>query len=499
MDDYDNILSSVQIYGRSAGKSPLDGEPEKLQETMRIALDMLYTSAVEDSLEYHTPLQNSAAKFELLVSPSRTANASWPKASPCSRKNDPTGMLDQDELDFRALEGISYTLSLTPELLAKYQRAGKALIPDKANILGKTYKYENLHGDGSRWLPTACIYAGLPEMARCADADGIFEFLLIDVQIGVCLQESRIRQAVSTVQLYLRRCTLRLGKVEQVARNTVNMDRYRLWEVNRRVFLHLTGTTMRDDKTEVFRLLSSDILQNDLNSAKVVGLVKGYVYGIDTITDLDVQVYLWKNVENWSGMFHFFTRTRAAPYIDYYHTLDIVPSPMGRGSRCTGSPGPRLMSSSRCTRECVFLFFTQITLKTAPNGATKDKAINDISNEKPDASMASKYWQTTLDVRSAQSTDFLIQGHASGEGCLGRDRESPRRILAQILDPVYAKLLAPPAGSSRAAAPSPLPSNVPAPSTSIFVIDVERWINAGEGQQPRYLNYPLGGGEAYDK
>ncbi|THC88122.1 hypothetical protein EYZ11_012430 [Aspergillus tanneri] len=235
--------------------------------------------------------------------------------------------------------------------------------------------------------------------------------------IGVCLQESRIRQAVSTVQLYLRRCTLRLGKVEQVARNTVNMDRYRLWEVNRRVFLHLTGTTMRDDKTEVFRLLSSDILQNDLNSAKVVGLVKGYVYGIDTITDLDVQVYLWKNVENWSGMFHFFTRTRAAPYIDYYHTLDIVPSPMGRGIKMYWQPwtkidvelpvhevgaddNPPPKSGSHLIpalyRECVFLFFTQITLKTAPNGATKDKAINDISNEKPDASMASKYWQVQI-------------------------------------------------------------------------------------------------------
>ncbi|THC87713.1 hypothetical protein EYZ11_012841 [Aspergillus tanneri] len=67
------------------------------------------------------------------------------------------------------------------------------------------------------------------------DADGIFEFL-IDMQIGVCVQGSRIRQAISTVQLYLRRCTLRLGKVEQVANNTVKMDRYRLWE--------------RDDKTK---------------------------------------------------------------------------------------------------------------------------------------------------------------------------------------------------------------------------------------------------------
>ncbi|KAA8649403.1 uncharacterized protein ATNIH1004_005304 [Aspergillus tanneri] len=140
MDDYGNILSSVQIYGRAAGKSPLDGEPKKLQETMRIALDMLYTSAVEDSLEYHTPLQNSAAKFELFgiaikdgqvryqpddfilrqfsevpsegpIADDALAKRVMTKSLTLFRKNDPTAILGQDELDFRALEGISYTLS----------------------------------------------------------------------------------------------------------------------------------------------------------------------------------------------------------------------------------------------------------------------------------------------------------------------------------------------------------------------------------------------------
>jgi hypothetical protein len=35
------------------------------------------------------------------------------------------------------------------------------------------------------------------------DADSLFEFFLIDVQIGVCLQTSRIKQAISTVQLFV--------------------------------------------------------------------------------------------------------------------------------------------------------------------------------------------------------------------------------------------------------------------------------------------------------
>ncbi|KAF7549246.1 hypothetical protein G7Z17_g6523 [Cylindrodendrum hubeiense] len=189
MGDYGNILHSVQIsYGRTKGKSPLDGEPKKLQETTRIVLDdMTYTNAVEDGLEYRAPLQSSATKFELFgtvikddqlryqpddfileqfsevpfegsIADGALSKRVMAKNLTLFRKNDLTDLLGQDQLESMALEGVTYTLSLTPELLAKYQRAGKALISDEADVLGKTYKYENLQGDGNWWLPTAKIH-----------------------------------------------------------------------------------------------------------------------------------------------------------------------------------------------------------------------------------------------------------------------------------------------------------------------------------------------------
>ncbi|KAA8649400.1 uncharacterized protein ATNIH1004_005301 [Aspergillus tanneri] len=139
-------------------------------------------------------------------------------------------------------------------------------------------------------------------------------------------------------------------------------------------------------------------------------------------------------------------------------------------------------------RECAFLFFTQITLKTAPNGATKDKAINDISNE----NQTPHGVKVLANVRSAQSTDFLFRGHASGEGCLVETENLPdvsRSNSGSGLRQAPRSLLLIKQGGGAFA----IAKHVPAPSTSIFVIDVERWINAGEGQQPRYLNYPLGG------
>ncbi|GAP90434.1 putative YD repeat protein [Rosellinia necatrix] len=193
--DYGNILCSVQIsYGRAAGKSPLEGEPKALQETTRIVLDdMSYTNAVDEkgdaySLDYRAPLQSSATKYELFgvvlkegdvrfepddfildkftevpfdspVTGSELAKRVMAKNATLYRKNDLTDMLQQGNLESMAIEGMSYTLALTPELLTKYKRGGKALISDEEDVLHNNYKYERLKGDDANWwLPTAKMF-----------------------------------------------------------------------------------------------------------------------------------------------------------------------------------------------------------------------------------------------------------------------------------------------------------------------------------------------------
>ena len=82
------------------------------------------------------------------------------------------------------------------------------------------------------------------------DADSLFEFFLIDVQMDACMETSRIKQAISSVQLFIQRCLLgleerQIGGVEVGVRNDDIdrdrwdwMQRYRLWEANRKVFLY---------------------------------------------------------------------------------------------------------------------------------------------------------------------------------------------------------------------------------------------------------------------
>ncbi|MBK8413034.1 MAG: hypothetical protein IPL22_00135 [Bacteroidetes bacterium] len=85
---------------------------------------------------------------------------------------------------------------------------------------------------------------------RITDADGLFEYFLIDVQMGACMDTSRIVQANAAVQLFVTRCLLNLesdrstGAEKGVAPDAIDKDRwawmknYRVWEVNRKIFLY---------------------------------------------------------------------------------------------------------------------------------------------------------------------------------------------------------------------------------------------------------------------
>ena len=97
------------------------------------------------------------------------------------------------------------------------------------------------------------------------DADGLFEYFLIDVQMDACMETSRIKQAISSVQLFIQRCFLGL-EVEHshIAPEVLDrkrwdwMQRYRVWEANRKVFLYPENwieSNLRDDKSPFFKEL----------------------------------------------------------------------------------------------------------------------------------------------------------------------------------------------------------------------------------------------------
>ncbi|KAK6611051.1 toxin subunit protein [Botrytis cinerea] len=163
------------------------------------------------------------------------------------------------------------------------------------------------------------------------DADGLFEYFLVDVQIGPQLRTSRIKQAISVVQLYTQRCLL--GLEEDVAMTDVRRDKwdwmqqYTLWEANRKLFLYPENwidPMLRDDKSQLFDQFEAALLQKDLSIDTFLHAIQNYVYGLNEISKLDIVAYVHEPEFKEADIFHFFGRTRTAPYSFYYRTVTIL-------------------------------------------------------------------------------------------------------------------------------------------------------------------------------
>lgn len=177
------------------------------------------------------------------------------------------------------------------------------------------------------------------------DADSLFEFFLIDVQMDACMETSRIKQAISTVQLFVQRCLLGLEDREQsgiqigvpadaLSRSRWDwMQKYRVWEANRKVFLYPENwikSELRDDKSPFYKELESELLQKDINTQTVEEALKNYLFKVDEVANLKV-VGLFLEEER--TKLHIFARTRNAPYFFYYryfHTVEKNWYPWGK-------------------------------------------------------------------------------------------------------------------------------------------------------------------------
>lgn len=160
------------------------------------------------------------------------------------------------------------------------------------------------------------------------DADSLFEFFLIDVQMDPCMQTSRIKQAINSVQLFVQRCFLGLEERYGVTHDVLDRDRWEwmqrevLWVANRKVFLYPENwidESLRDDKSAFFSELESDLLQKDITNDNVETALKSYLFKLDEVANMSV-VGLY--IDNANNKVHIFSRTRNAPYFFYYRNFD---------------------------------------------------------------------------------------------------------------------------------------------------------------------------------
>jgi hypothetical protein len=125
-------------------------------------------------------------------------------------------------------------------------------------------------------------------------ADKLFEYFLMDVQMEPCMQTSRIRHAISSVQLFIERCLMnlepRVSSKSITAKQWEWMKRYRVWEANRKVFLYPENwlePELRDDSSTFFKEAMSELLQGDITEDSAATVLTNYLTKLHEVAKLD--------------------------------------------------------------------------------------------------------------------------------------------------------------------------------------------------------------------
>ncbi|MCB0555605.1 MAG: peptidoglycan-binding protein [Phaeodactylibacter sp.] len=144
-----------------------------------------------------------------------------------------------------------------------------------------------------------------PATAHIDTADKLFEYFLIDVQMDACMKTSRIKQAISSVQLFITRCLMNLepqvSPAAIDARQWEWMKRYRVWEANRKVFLfpeNWLEPELRDDKSPIFRELESELLESDITEDSAVTAFYNYLAKLDEVARLEIVATCYQESED---------------------------------------------------------------------------------------------------------------------------------------------------------------------------------------------------------
>ena len=125
----------------------------------------------------------------------------------------------------------------------------------------------------------------------------LFEYFLMDVQMDPCMQTSRVRHALSSVQLFTERCFMNLETnvapsifEDKQRRQWEWMKRYRVWEANRKVFLwpeNWIEPELRLDQSPIFKEAMSELLQSDITEDRAATALLNYLSKLEEVAKLE--------------------------------------------------------------------------------------------------------------------------------------------------------------------------------------------------------------------
>jgi len=166
------------------------------------------------------------------------------------------------------------------------------------------------------------------DFAGRRDPDLLYEFLLLDVQIGSEVETSRLVQGIAALQLYVQRCLMNLEKGVDPATIPADqwewMKNYRVWEANRKVFLYPESyiePELRDTKTPLFAALEQELMQTDIDQVAVEKAYTNYLNSFAEVATLKIVGSYWHtepgNPDS-DKTLYLIGRTDTQPRVYYY-------------------------------------------------------------------------------------------------------------------------------------------------------------------------------------
>lgn len=176
----------------------------------------------------------------------------------------------------------------------------------------------------------------IPNPKYWEDSADLLNYFLIDVEMNACQLTSRIKQAISSTQLFVQRCFLNLeSRFVKVPKDDPDLENnwkqwrwmknYRIWEANRKVFFYPENwiePELRDDKSPFFKELENEILQNEITHDNVEQAFLNYLQKVDEVARLEV-VGVYHDFHGPKEEFHVIGRTKTIPHIYYHRIYDL--------------------------------------------------------------------------------------------------------------------------------------------------------------------------------
>lgn len=173
-----------------------------------------------------------------------------------------------------------------------------------------------------------------------SDANSLFAYFLVDVEMSACQLTSRVKQAIGAVQLFVQRCFLNLEQPAVVIDTTPDdgddtfydedwlqwewMQNYRVWEANRKVFLYPENwiePELRKDKSPFFQELEDELQQNEITADSAERAFLNYLEKLDQVARLEVCGMCKQYEPDGATLTHVVARTRGIPHSYYYRVL----------------------------------------------------------------------------------------------------------------------------------------------------------------------------------